>query len=241
MNELAVISDIHGNLHALKAVLENIKNRGVSNIICLGDIVGYGADSPQCVDLIRTAGIQTIKGNHDEMASSLIDLGQLREGVRDGIRLARQQLGTDQQRWLHELPMTLETEAYQAVHASLHEPMRWNYVLTPDDAFLSMSKQSKPVCFIGHTHGPAFWTEGDERRVEPTGIEDLRPSRKHVVNVGSVGQPRDGDERACYVIFRPEKRDVMFVRIAYDIEGAQKAMIAAGLSARNAHRLSIGV
>lgn len=240
MSELAVISDIHGNLQALKAVLEDIRNRGIREVICLGDVVGYGGNPAECIDLIRSCGIETIKGNHDEMVSGLPVIGMVREGIIESTRISRTQLKADQLQWLRNLPMKLEGDGYQAVHSSLYQPEHWNYVLRPDAAFLSMSKQTKSLCFIGHTHRPAFWVEGKEQTIEPTVIEDIKPGLKHVINVGSVGQPRDYDERACYVIYRPEKPDVMFVRLAYEIEVAQKAIRDAGQPSSFAQRLSTG-
>ncbi|MDP1586827.1 MAG: metallophosphoesterase family protein, partial [Prosthecobacter sp.] len=119
-------------------------------------------------------------------------------------------------------------------------PAFWPYVLIAEMAALHFAHQTRPVCFIGHTHRPAFWVEGDSLGVDITSIEALKPSRKCLVNVGAVGQPRDRDERACYVIYRRDSQDILWRRVSYDIAGAQQAIIQAGLPAYFAQRLELG-
>ena len=237
-NDLAVISDIHSNLHALDAVLADIQSRGISNLLCLGDIVGYGAQPAECVDRIRELGCTTIMGNHDSMVACGVD--DFSERVRPGIEWSRQQLSADQKSWLASLPLSLESEDYQAVHASLWQPETWRYLITADEAQLHFRLQSKPACFIGHSHLPRLWVEGADERDETFGIEDVRKGKRHIVNAGSVGQPRDHEPMACYVIYSQARQEFRFQRVSYDVAGAQAAIIAAGLPASYARRLVMG-
>jgi diadenosine tetraphosphatase ApaH/serine/threonine PP2A family protein phosphatase len=239
-SQVAIISDIHGNVHALRAVLRDIDERGITERVCLGDIVGYGGNPAECVDFIRSSGFRVIRGNHDAMVAGNLGFEGTSEGVREAIAWTRRHLNEEQLAWLAELPMTLEAADYECVHASLFHPGDWRYVRTPGEAALHFAEQRKPVCFIGHTHRPQFWLEGAEHPLAITNLENLRAGKKQIVNVGAVGQPRDGDDRACYVVYRRESQDVWWRRIPYGLEAAQSAIITAGLPSSFAMRLSAG-
>lgn len=238
---IAFISDIHGNLPALRAVLANIAEQGVTEIICLGDVVGYGGQPAECVDLLRERGIPTLKGNHDSMVAD----GKTAEERGGGMMAlmwdwTERALSSTQLQWLHELPMTIERPDFQAVHAMLTQPEEWGYVLTMADADMHFTCQDKPLCFIGHTHRPAFWVAGEEDERNITSLESFDPAHRQLVNVGSVGQPRDEDENACYLLYRPLQQDVWWRRVPYDIKAAQEAIEDAGLPVRFATRLRFG-
>ncbi len=238
---VAFISDVHGNVQALKAVLADIKSAGISDIVCLGDIVGYGGNPSECVDIIREAGIPSLLGNHDAMTDeSRVQTQTMNPDAKRAIEWTKDALLPDQLAWLAALPVTMERGAFQAAHATLHDPEAWDYVQTLPDAWKNFAHQTRDLCFIGHTHWPAFYAEGEERAREVKSIENLTAGRKQLINVGSVGQPRDRDPRACYLIYRPDRRDVCWRRVEYDIEAAQCAILAAGLPARFAERLSDG-
>jgi len=136
--------------------------------------------------------------------------------------------------------MRIERESFEAVHATLHCPEEWDYVQSILDAGKNFEHQKRDLCFIGHTHRPAFYVEGEDRTRDVTSIESVTAGRKQLINVGSVGQPRDREERACYLVYRPERKDVCWRRVDYDIEAAQSAILAAGLPPRFAYRLSHG-
>jgi diadenosine tetraphosphatase ApaH/serine/threonine PP2A family protein phosphatase len=235
--DVAFFSDIHGNLPALKVVLADIETRGIRGVICLGDIVGYGGNPAECVALVQASGCRVVMGNHEWMTLLEREPTNFCEA---SIQWARQQLSADQKDWLAALPLTLEAEDYEAVHSSLWEPDTWMYVRTESHADLHFKEQRKPVCFIGHTHVPRIWVEGAERPIDPIGSEDMRVGKRHIVNVGSVGQPRDGDPDACYLIYSRESRVFRYRRLAYDVDAAQKAIIAAGLAPYYAQRLEFG-
>jgi diadenosine tetraphosphatase ApaH/serine/threonine PP2A family protein phosphatase len=236
--DIAFISDIHGNLQALEAVLADIRAQGISECICLGDIVGYGGNPAECIDLVRGFCSQSLTGNHDEYTLSRKGIGEVSREVRQAIDWTREQLTEDQLAWLRACPMKLDGGDFEAVHASLHQSDEWPYVLQAGDAADHFEHQVRPVCFIGHSHQPKMWVEGEDRALITTSLENLRPDRKQVINVGSVGQPRDRDERACYLIYRRSHQDVWWRRVDYDISGAQRAILAAGLPPKFAARLA---
>jgi diadenosine tetraphosphatase ApaH/serine/threonine PP2A family protein phosphatase len=239
-NSVAILSDIHGNAHALRAVLQDMANHGINERVCLGDVVGYGGSPGDCIDLLMEHGIPCVQGNHDAMVSTGSGLEGVKDATRQSIEWTRGVLSPEQKAWLAALPLAIQAADYEAVHATLHGPAGWAYVLIAEAAALSFPHQTRPVCFIGHTHSPAFWVEGDEFGVDITSIEALKPNRKCLVNVGAVGQPRDRDERACYAIYRRDTQDILWRRVPYDIVGAQQAITQAGLPAYFAQRLELG-
>ena len=239
-NSVAIFSDIHGNAHALRAVLKDMADHGINERVCLGDVVGYGGSPGDCIDLLMEHGIPCVQGNHDAMVSTGAGLDGVKDATRQSIEWTRGVLSPEQKAWLAALPLAIQAADYEAVHATLHGPAGWAYVLIAEAAALSFPHQTRPVCFIGHTHSPAFWVEGDEFGVDITSIETLKPSRKCLVNVGAVGQPRDRDERACYAIYRRDAHDILWRRVPYDIAGAQQAIIEASLPAYFAQRLELG-
>lgn len=238
---IAFISDIHANLPALKAVLADIAEQGISEIICLGDVVGYGGQPAECVELLRERGIATLKGNHDAVVAD----GPMEDRGRGYMRImwdwTEQALSFDQRCWLAELPLTLERPGFQAVHATLRHPGDWSYVLTASHANLHFTYQTAPLCFIGHTHRPALWVAGEDAAHDITSPVSLDSRVRQICNVGSVGQPRDGDPRACYLMYEASQQTVMWRRVSYDISAAQNAIEDAGLPLLFAERLSKGI
>ena len=234
---LAIFSDIHANLPALRAVLADMEEQGITGRLCLGDIVGYGAFPAACVELLRDAGIRCLKGNHDAAVTRGIEAAGLMKRMWDW---TAEQLDAEQRHWLSELPLVFEQPGFQAVHAMLPVPEDWNYVLNASDADVHFVFQTRPLCFIGHTHFPAFWLEDGEGSLETEITQKVFPERKQLVNVGSVGQPRDGDPRACYLIYDEAAGEVRWRRVSYDIASAQNAIEDAGLPLFFAERLAMG-
>jgi diadenosine tetraphosphatase ApaH/serine/threonine PP2A family protein phosphatase len=234
---VAIFSDIHANLPALTAVLADMEGQGITERLCLGDIVGYGASPAACVERLRTEGIPSLKGNHDAAVTHGFEAAGVMKRVWDW---TEEQLGADQLKWLEELPLVFEQPGFQAVHAMLPAPENWNYVLNASDADLHFVFQTRPVCFIGHTHLPAFWLEDEDGSLDTEITQKVFPERKQLVNVGSVGQPRDGDHRACYLIYDEAAGEVRWRRVSYDIASAQNAIEDAGLPLFFAERLAMG-
>ncbi len=237
---IAILSDIHGNAHALRAVLADMDKQGLENRICLGDVVGYGGRPADCIDILQEKKIPCLQGNHDCMVAFNLGLEGVSLPTRMSIEWTQRTLSKEHVAWLSQLPYTLDGTDWEAVHATLHHPQEWDYILTPELAAMHFQHQIRPVCFIGHTHRPLLWIEGGDRPLAGTGTEPLSPTRRCVVNVGSVGQPRDRDPHACYAIYRRAEQQVTWRRVTYDIAAAQQAITDAGLPSAFANRLELG-
>jgi len=242
MPRIAFISDIHANIDALEAVLADIDFHGADEIFCLGDKVGYGADPSECLELVRSRCSVTVMGNHDQMASTQ-GIIQTLERVSAPIRYAREKLSKEQIKWLKNLPLVAEKDCLCLVHSSLHEPAEFNYVLWKDDARLHFQHQKTPFSFIGHSHAPLIAIQnpnGITLDVPGVASVTLDPNLRYIVNVGSVGQPRDNYPRACYGILETEDHTFSWRRVPYDIKRAQERIKEAGLPWDNAARLASG-
>ena len=242
MSRIAFISDIHANIDALEEVLKDIDAQGVNEIFCLGDIVGYGAAPAECLELVKTHCSVTLLGNHDQM---VIERGPIigLPRVADPLIYARKQLSQAQIKWLKKLPLVVEKESLTLVHASLHEPENFHYITADDDARLHFEHQKSPFSFIGHTHSPLIAIQDESSVTMETpgvGAFKLDPGLRYIINVGSVGQPRDNYPRACYGILDTERLTFAWKRVPYDIKRAQDRIKEAGLPMQNALRLASG-
>jgi diadenosine tetraphosphatase ApaH/serine/threonine PP2A family protein phosphatase len=239
---IAVISDIHGNLEALEAVLADAGNEGATDIICLGDIVGYGADPNRCVELVRERAAATVLGNHDAAALDLEEAEEFNPLARDAILWTRRTLSPASAKMLRSLPLVHVREGARFVHASPEAPESWPYVLNAADAQFALGACMESVCFIGHTHVPTWMILENGLLIDMIVAEqlELREGGRALINVGSVGQPRDGDWRASYVLFDPAQQRVIARRVEYALEAATEKILAAGLPGELAHRLSFG-
>src|ERR1700686_1889174 len=236
----AILSDIHANLEALEAVLEDARERKCTHFVCLGDVVGYNANPHECVERMRKMDCPIVKGNHDEQASLIESSRDFNELAEQAMAWTRGNLTADDKEWLRGLPLQRQVGDFTIVPATLDTPEQWGYVFNNLDAAASFTYQHTPVCFFGHTHVPmAFIRDDGVRRVK---IEQLRiePGKKYFINVGSVGQPRDGNWRAAYCIYDIDTNLVELLRVKYDLATAQKKISKAGLPRPLAERLAIG-
>lgn len=242
----AIFSDVHSNLEALQAVLADIRTQGVGHLVCLGDTVGYNANPAECVELVRSLNCTVILGNHDELAASdnveaLQDFNPLAQA---GIFYSREHLSKAQKAWLGELPVRAEFEVFGGLHASLANPLAWDYVDTLLDARDHFRVQKVPYYFFGHTHQPAVFTHDPKRqcleRLEVGQRFKFEKEVRYLVNVGAVGQPRDRDPRACYGILDLGAGTFEYRRVAYDVNTAREKIIKAGLPGLLATRLALG-
>ncbi|MFM8364546.1 MAG: metallophosphoesterase family protein [Verrucomicrobiota bacterium] len=236
----AIFGDIHANLHALQAVMQDIREQDCTHHICMGDIVGYNAFPRECLAIVRDLDCPTVKGNHDEQASMDITQEGLNPLAEEALDWTRDQLKPDEQQWLRELRMQRLVRDFTIVHSTLDTPHRWGYVTNQLDAAASFSYQHTGLCFIGHTHVPRVYVRDSSVRTLPMDVLKIHKNQKYLINVGSVGQPRDGDWRAAYCIYDTEKNEIRLRRLPYDIEGAQKAILDNGLPEKLASRLAIG-
>lgn len=239
---VGIFSDIHGNLHALQSVLEKLKEEAVDAMICCGDVVGYGANPNECVEVLRELNIPTLAGNHDYAALGLVDITYFNDVARRAILWTREELKPENLDFLKELPLTIEQEDMLFVHASPNNPETWNYIITMGQARTAFMHYTQSICFIGHSHTPFIVENNDGNLSVPdTPHTQCRNNCQYLVNVGSVGQPRDRNPDACYAIYDRAARTVEICRTGYDLPGAQRAILAANLPPDLAERLAHGV
>ena len=238
----AILGDIHANLDALEVVLDDCRAQGVTDYLCTGDVVGYNACPHECLEVVRSLGCPVVKGNHDFYVSKFdANLEDFNPAAASVIEWTRRQLSEEEIAFLGALPLVVTQMGITVVHATMDNPGAFGYVFDPLQAEANFSWQKTPICFHGHTHCPMIY-EKQLDGVYRIDAQDVRlpVGRKYFINVGSVGQPRDRDPRASYVIYSPKDRTVRFRRLEYDVAAAQARIRAAGLPERLAARLEIG-
>src|SRR3989440_10011082 len=236
----AIFSDVHDNLEALAAVLADARENKCTDFVCLGDVVGYNANPHECVERIRELDCPIVKGNHDEQASLIESSRDFNEMAEAAIQWTRDNLSDADKEWLRALKLLRQVRDFTIVHATLDTPEQWGYVFNNLDAAASFTYQHTTVCFFGHTHVPgAFVRDEGVKRVKVDQLM-IEGSKKYFINVGSVGQPRDGDWRAAYCIYHIDKNVVEQRRIKYDLATTQKKILQARLPRLLAERLEVG-
>lgn len=236
----AIIADIHANLEALQAALEDSKKAGCTHYACLGDVVGYNANPKECLDIIRGMGMPCVKGNHDEYCSTETNLEGFNPHAAEAVNWTRQQLTDEDRQWLRDLKYLRLVANFSIVHATLDGPQRWGYVFDRLAAAASFTYQNTSVCFFGHTHVPVAFVRDTVVRGGTYSKFKVETGRKYFINVGSVGQPRDGVPKATYAIYDLEDGLIELRRVQYDIATTQAKIRAAGLPERLAERLAYG-
>lgn len=237
----AIVSDIHGNLEALETVLADVAKHRPESIVCLGDFVGYGASPNECIDRLRPLIQHAVCGNHDLAAIGKLRLGYFNSNAAVAAQWTETALTVENRAYLESLPFTVRWRDTLLVHASPAQPEEWHYVLSPAEAKEEMAAFPEPLCFIGHSHYPGTFDRHQDR-IRYTRTQDVRIEKGHsyLVNVGSVGQPRDGDPRAAYLLYDEGEQLLRHVRLEYDVAGAMKRIIDAGLPRFLADRLQWG-
>lgn len=237
---IALFGDIHANLEALEAVLADAAAQGVTDYVCTGDVVGYNADPGTCLEKVRAMDCPTVKGNHDEDASGSHSLDAMNPIAAAALEWTRSQLSDDQRQWLRHLRMVRQVNDFTVVHSTLDQPSNWNYVTNRFDAMANFSYQFTQVCFNGHTHVPRVYVKSDKVMEIPADSIVIEDGAKYFINIGSVGQPRDGDWRAAYAIYDTDQKSVIIRRVEYDVATTQKKILAAGLPEMLAERIAEG-
>jgi diadenosine tetraphosphatase ApaH/serine/threonine PP2A family protein phosphatase len=239
---IAVLSDVHSNLEALRAVLQDCSRKRIDEYICLGDIVGYGADPDDCVSLIRDLTTHIVAGNHDYGVCELTNILYFNNAAQKAIEWSKEAMLKKHTRFLSSLPLVLEHRELLFVHATPSFPDAWNYILSMNDAMREFGFFEQHLCFVGHSHQPVVFSINAEHEIGSSIDESLScaNSKRYIVNAGSVGQPRDGDPRASYVIYDTKKEEITFHRVQYDIATCKEKILDAGLPPFLAQRLEAG-
>ena len=236
----AILGDIHANLPALEAVLADAKAQGVTNFACLGDIVGYNANPTECLNTIRDMKCPVVRGNHDHYCSHSDSLEAFHPLAANVVDWTRKQLSEVDQDWLRATKFVESVETFTIVHSTLDTPKSWAYVFDKLEAEANFNYQVTSLCFYGHTHVPMAFEKTDTIRCGLYTKLKIMAGRKYLINAGSVGQPRDGDPRAAYVVFDMVENVIELRRIEYDIALTQKRLRDSGLPERLAARLAVG-
>ncbi len=240
-----IISDLHANLTAFEAVLADTKARDIKYdmVWCLGDVVGYGPDPNECIELLRTMPHICLAGNHDWAVLGKLELETFNDNANSAILWTRHQLRPENIRYLQARPERVDQGEYVLVHASPRKPI-WEYVLDVPIAEENFAYLNQPFCLVGHTHVPLIFTK-DTRSIRASHPEHnlpvmLRRTNQYIINAGSVGQPRDGDPRAAYALLDTDAITWTPHRVAYDVVSVQSRMRAAGLPDKLIARIEYG-
>ena len=236
----AIIADIHANLEAFQTVLDDIKSQNISQIVCLGDVVGYNANPKECLKIVQDLNLPCVKGNHDEYCSSEDQLEGFNPHAAEAVHWTRNQLSTEDRQWLRDLKYSRMVANFTIVHATLDVPQRWGYVFDKLAAAASFPYQNTQVCFFGHTHVPVAFMRDTVVRGGTYSKFKIDPTKKYFVHVGAVGKPRDNNPKAAYVVYDLDGGTIELRRLDYDIPKTQQKIRDAGLPERLAERLAYG-
>jgi diadenosine tetraphosphatase ApaH/serine/threonine PP2A family protein phosphatase len=239
----AVLSDIHGNLEALETVLADLERAGASEILCLGDFVGYGASPNECIDRLRPIVTAAVVGNHDVAVCGRIRIGSFSSHAAQVARWTETVLTPQSLAYLESLPFTVRHAGALLVHASPSEPRAWHYVLSVAEARAEFGGYMESLCLIGHSHYPGAYrldTRTDQVVYSREPEIPFEPGSRLLVNVPSVGQPRDGDPRAGYLLWDDGRGWARQVRVEYDFMAARQRILDAGLPTFLGDRLQWG-
>jgi diadenosine tetraphosphatase ApaH/serine/threonine PP2A family protein phosphatase len=240
--KIAVFSDVHGNLEALEAVLATEAFRSADRVICLGDVIGYGADPSDCLARSREVAERLLLGNHESAVAHPQELAFFNGYARRAIEWTRDRLSEAEREFIASLPyLHREPPDLLFVHAAPTDPPAWEYIIDFHTALREMSGFTERLCFVGHSHVPLAVEAPDSGQPRPLAFPlSMRDGAKYLVNVGSVGQPRDGDPRAAFALLDTDARSVALHRVEYPIAVAQEKILAADLPAYLAARLARG-
>ncbi|MFA5114494.1 MAG: metallophosphoesterase family protein [Candidatus Omnitrophota bacterium] len=238
----AIIGDIHANLEALNAVTNDISGEGADRCFCVGDVVGYASNPWECIDRIKALAEVTVAGNHDWAAAGRLASSYFNLQARQAISWTAGHLESAELDFLSSLELVYRDEDFTLVHGTLDMPEKFNYMTDVLSSRESFSCLRNNICFLGHSHLPAVFIQNSDKEVkqDKAGCIVLEKGKKYIINVGSVGQPRDGDPRSCYCLYDSAKKEVRFRRVDYNVPAARKKIIEAGLPRFLGDRLLTG-
>ncbi len=237
----ALLCCIHGNLVALEAVARDIDACSPDRIWCLGDVIGYGAQPRECLDLVMKRGWPTLLGNHEQMVVAPGKLEEFNPLARAVIYFSLGAITDAQRAWIRGLPESIDQPGFQLVHGAPFGDKSRQYLLTPEDARNSFAAATRPLVFHGHTHITKVFHGGDAPEVSKEPVQTVARGARALVDVGAVGQPRDRDPRASWVLYDDVAGRIEFRRVPYDIAEAQRRHRVAGLPDKLAQRLAEAV
>lgn len=238
----AIISDVHANLEALMATLKAIKKEGPEALWFLGDVVGYGPNPDECIEVLKKEAQLLLAGNHDRAVIGLTDTEYFNPHAKAAVEWTMETMRNENKSFLRGLPIfkILRDESIYLVHSSPKEPEEWHYILSTWDAYINFQFFTERICFIGHSHYPFIAELNAEGEISVyRDSADFKEDCRYMINVGSVGQPRDGNSHAAYAILKDDSIEIK--RVPYDIVSTQKKMKKAGLPTYLIERLSGGI
>lgn len=237
-----IFSDIHSNLEALQAVIKAYKSEGIDEYLCLGDVVGYGANPAECIEATKDITQIIIAGNHDWAVAGLFSLEYFNDWAKQAVIWTQKKIDSAERNFLASLRLIYENEDFILVHGSLDQPGEFNYMTDSQRASQTFALMKKTICFLGHTHSADIFIQDKEGRIDyqREARLKLKEGYRYIVNVGSVGQPRDDNNKASLCIYDTAKGEVLIKRVSYDIKSAQEKIVVADLPPFLAARLSMG-
>ena len=253
--KIAVISDIHSNLEALNSALDKCREKQIEQYICVGDIVGYNADPAECIKKVKSLTFFAIvKGNHDDISASKKDISRYNKHAKESVLWTRKNIPWLNKIWLSKLPLKIVKGGNNitVVHSTLTDPEKWGYILDKETAEKNFKFLTTDICFCGHSHTPALFIKNKQSSLIEQDIEftstksntytyKIEKGNEYIINPGSIGQPRNNDPRASFIVYDTNEKLITKYRVKYDIRTAQDKIYNTELPAFNGDRLSTGV
>lgn len=237
-----IFSDVHSNLEALDTILDAYQKEAIDTYLCVGDIVGYAANPKECIEKVKKSAMITVAGNHDWAAVNLFSVDYFNPVACEAIFWTRRNLDDPDRYFLESLKLVYKNEDLTLVHGTLDNPRDFNYMTDGYIAWETFRLLETNICFVGHSHVAGIFIKDKDDRItyrEDNSV-DIEKEKKYIINVGSVGQPRDGNPQACYCIYDTDKKEIQIKRISYDVQTSRKKIIDAGLPRFLGDRLIIG-
>lgn len=237
-----IFSDIHSNIEALDKVIGAYKKEAIDKYFCIGDVVGYAANPKECIERVERLAKISVAGNHDWGAVNLLPLDYFNEYAKEALIWTRRNIGEAEKYFLESLQAVYKNEDFTLVHGTLDNPGEFNYMTDGYIAEGTFQILETVLCFIGHTHQPGLFMKDKDGDIHYRHGDswDINPENRYIVNVGSVGQPRDGNPEAAYCIYDTDKKEVQIKRVGYDSAATGKKIIDIGLPSFLGDRLLEG-
>ncbi len=235
-------SDVHANLEALKACIVDFRSEKLDKVYFLGDAVGYGPNPDECVKLIDEIAEVKLMGNHDYAALGLMETEYFNQYAAESMGWTKNSISEKTVEIMSDFELTYVIGEILLVHSSPREPENWHYILDMEDAEENFDFFTEKICLLGHTHRPyiVYKAESENAILSNDTEVVIEGEYRYLVNIGSVGQPRDGDPRSCYLIYDSDKGSIRLKRVQYDVKSTQKVMAKIGLPEYLIDRLAVG-